>query len=568
MKTPGILTGAILGAALTLPVMAIMALGSILAGLAFLPFSLFDWLARFLPGPIITFGIDLIVGAISTFQLGPTSETAKTAEQIMSLGLLPLVGAIAGGLFFALRGRLDGKSAVGLPGLIVGGLVAFALILMFMAVPLTSAADAFSNILWYLGLFGLWGIVLSFVWQELYRRSESAASANAASAQALNRRQFLVQVGAATAVVTVAGSAMATLLNTGRDTVFSGDAEPIDPEATPQALANLPNAGDPVQPVPGTRPEVTPVRQHYRIDINTIPPVVDGETWRLKFTSALNESGEKETLREFTLDELMAFDQTDAYITMSCISNRVGGDLISTTRWTGVQFKTLLDEVGVPEGATHLWFTCADGFYECLDLALVEEDERIMLAYWWDGELLPQRNGFPLRIHIPDRFGMKQPKWITEIEFRDAYDDGYWVERGWDEEAIVRATSVIDTVAVGSVFEQDGRILVPVGGIAWAGDRGISSVQVRVDNGEWQAARVRSALSDRAWQLWRFEWEFQPGSHVFEVRCAETNLTPQLEGVRPVRPSGATGLHSKRETLPDSVENILAQSTAEATPGQ
>lgn len=567
MKNPRFLTGLLLGAIFMLPVMAVMALGAVVAGFAFLPFSLFDWLARYLPGPVITFGIDTIVSVITTFNLGPTSETAKTAEQLMSLGLLPAAGALAGGLFFLLRARLGGKSAVSLPGLIVGGSVGAAFVLMFLAVPLAGSADEFSNAVWFVGLFVLWGIALSYAWRILYATS-GGRTAEAAAAQALNRRQFLVQVGATTAVVTVAGSGLAALLNTGRDTVFSANGEAPDPQALAEAVANLPNAGDPVEPVPGTRPEVTPVSQHYRIDINTIPPVVDGETWRLKFTSTVNTGGEKEVLREYTLDELMAFDPIEAYITMSCISNRVGGDLISTTRWTGVPLKTLLDEVGVPEGATNLWFRCADGFYEDLDLRLVEADDRIMLAYWWDGELLPTRNGFPLRIHIPDRYGMKQPKWITELEFRDRYDEGYWVERGWDEEAIVRTTSVIDTVAAGSAYEQDGRVIVPVGGIAWAGARGISTVQVRVDGGEWQDARVRSAISDRTWQLWRFDWAFEPGTHVFEVRCAETNGTPQLEGVRPVRPSGATGLHSRRETLPSSADALLGQPAAEATPDQ
>ncbi|NIT62244.1 MAG: molybdopterin-dependent oxidoreductase, partial [Gammaproteobacteria bacterium] len=124
---------------------------------------------------------------------------------------------------------------------------------------------------------------------------------------------------------------------------------------------------------------------------------------------------------------------------------------------------------------------------------------------------LPQDNGFPLRIWIPDRFGMKQPKWITEIEVSDSYVEGYWVERGWDEVARTRTRSVIDTVAVEAAREVDGQRVVPIGGIAFAGARGISSVQVRVDGGDWQEAMLRTPLSEATWVIWRLDWPFEAG---------------------------------------------------------
>jgi hypothetical protein len=163
--------------------------------------------------------------------------------------------------------------------------------------------------------------------------------------------------------------------------------------------------------------------------------------------------------------------------------------------------------------------------------------------------MLPVGHGFPLRIWIPDHYGMKQPKWITSVEVTAEYREGYWVERGWDEEAQVKATSVIDTVATNARQESGGDTLIPVGGIAFAGAREVSSVEVRIDNGPWQQAQLRRPLSETTWVLWRFDWPFEPGDHTLEVRCAEGDGTPQIEAESEARPSGATGLHSQEVSL-------------------
>ncbi len=145
---------------------------------------------------------------------------------------------------------------------------------------------------------------------------------------------------------------------------------------------------------------------------------------------------------------------------------------------------------------------------------MIASDERIMLAYAWDGEPIPFDHGFPLRIWIPDRYGMKQPKWITGMEITEEYQEGYWVERSWSEVAQVKATSVIDTIAVNNIIKRDNQRLVPVGGIAFAGDRGISKVEVRVDGGIWELAQLRTPLSETTWVIWRYDWPFQEGEHI------------------------------------------------------
>ena len=144
---------------------------------------------------------------------------------------------------------------------------------------------------------------------------------------------------------------------------------------------------------------------------------------------------------------------------------------------------------------------------------------------------------------------MKQPKWITGVEIGSEYQDGYWVARSWSKDAIVNTTSVVDTVARLATYESGGENLVPVGGIAYSGARGISAVQVRVNGGPWTDAMLREPLSDTTWVIWRYDWPFQQGEHTFEVRCREADGTPQIEQSQPNRPNGATGIHSRTAKL-------------------
>jgi hypothetical protein len=244
------------------------------------------------------------------------------------------------------------------------------------------------------------------------------------------------------------------------------------------------------------------------------------------------------------MDDLRTkFTPVEQYITQGCISNRIAGGLISTVLWKGARMRDVLKEVDLPENVTHLMIRGADGFFETISLAEINSDPSIMLAYDWAGEPLPVRNGFPLRIHIPNRYGMKQPKWIINIEALDHDVDGYWVVRSWDKEAFVRATSVIDTVATENVITDGDKQLIPVGGIAWAGSRGISKVEVSVDDGEWVEAQLREPLSNETWVVWRYDWEFAAGAHQFAVRCTDGNGDIQITDRSPEHPSGATGIH-------------------------
>lgn len=541
MKKPGFWMGVGIGMLLTLPLIAIFYLGYQLAGLPFTPFVPLDWSTRSLPGPLVTAGVETMVSLLRALGLD-VSDTAKLAEQMTSVLMTLALGGVVGGLYFYGRKRLTQAAGSAWPGVAVGGGVGLLLLLMQLSLPGSSGADVMMTTVWTVGLYALWGLALGYAALRL----SVTDPALAASVQGVDRRTFLVQMGGAAAVITVAGAGIGALLSPRLPASASSGA----PEATPstEPLAALPNAGDPITPAPGTRAEITPVSQHYRIDINALPPVIAAAGYSLPFTSAL--AGGKATLKAYSLDELVnGFPAMDAYITMSCISNYVGGDLIGTTLWTGIPMQDVLEDVGVPDGATHLMMRAADGFDETVALDLIAGDPRVMLCYAWEGQPLAVEHGFPLRIHIPNHYGMKQPKWITEFEFLAQDAEGYWVRRGWDKQALVKTTSVIDTVAVESAVTSGEQTLIPIGGIAWSGDRGISKVEVQMDGGEWTEAQLRAPVSDRTWTIWRIDWPFSPGEHIFGVRATEGDGTPQIEAPANVHPSGATGYHTVRKAM-------------------
>jgi DMSO/TMAO reductase YedYZ molybdopterin-dependent catalytic subunit len=556
---PNVRTGALVGGLLTAPLIAVFYLASQAVGLPFIPFDLLDWAARTLPGDVITFGIDLIVSIIAAFNLGETSSAAKTAEHIMAIGGFWLLGVVAGAVLFAIL-RSRGSQQRTLPGLLMGIVLAIPILFISASVNTTATASPFISALWIIGAFMVWGVALNRVYADLNdmaARSKVPASATSPEAsdtqqpplhvkeqeirdgvERLDRRRFMIRLGGASAVITVIGAGLGALI------AASGESEPSVQSLAWSDKNPLPNADAALEPAPGTRPEFTKVANHYRIDINALPPILHEEDWSLTINGMVDNP------MVLTLDDLRNnYEPIDQFITLSCISNPVGGDLISTQRWTGVRLLDILREAGPTEGADYLYITCADGFYEYVARTMVVADQRIMLTYAWDDLPIPPEHGFPLRIYIPDLYGMKQPKWITGIELFPTDEQGYWVRRGWDEVARVRATSVIDTVAVDSVVTGNGGRLVPIGGIAFAGARGISKVEVRVDGGAWQEAQLREPISNLTWVIWRYDWPFQSGEHTFAVRCTDGRGMAQLEEYRDTRPSGATGIHTRRETL-------------------
>ena len=548
MKARTIALGALVGGLLVVPMVALMYLADQWLNLSFAPYDVFDWIARILPGPVVTFGIDLMIDSLQMVGLN-VADTAKTVEHIQAVLAFGIGGIVASGIVHLIVGRRPSTGGPAL-GLMVGAVLGLPIAIISATMTQVSTS-VFFIFFWVLGLFCIWGVVTVATARRLLPQfsltaDSSLAQTETRSVRVAGRRQFLIQIGAATATVTVVGAGLGRLLEIDERNQLEAELEAMK-ENMPQAplVVELPNEDDPIKPALGTRPEYTAVRDHYKIFIRSEPTVIDGETWTLPIT------GLADNPVNLTLSEIMTrYEPRNEFVTLSCISNRVGGPLIGTTHWTGASLKEILADVRPQGDARYLQITSADGFFETVDMDLIDSDERIMLAYNWDGKPIPFDHGFPLRIWLPDRYGMKQPKWITGIEVIGDYREGYWVERGWSEEALVRATSVVDTVAVDSLIEDGERKLVPIGGIAYAGARGISRVEVRIDDeANWHEADLRSPLSEVSWVIWRYDWPFEEGGHEFHVRCVEADGTPQIEEENPTRPDGATGIHTKSERL-------------------
>ena len=535
MKKLSLGIGVLVGGLLTAPLIGIMYLANQLVDSPFPPFDFFNWIARVLPGPLITIGIDAMIDTMLFLGMD-VADTAKTAERAMAVIQFLGMGIVITAIFFAIQ-RLRQQKANITSGLVLGALWGLPMIGITIAISQAEMLP-FVSILWLLFLFLAWGLAVNWVYGRLHPTPVEQEETK--SVEVLDRRQFLIKLGASTATLTVLGSGAGLLLNRGsqRQAEAALAATNAHNVESSTGLA-FPNSNDPIVPAPGTRPEYTPLKDHYKVFLETEPTYIEEADWTLPITGLIANP------LMLTRDDIVQnYESFDQYVTLNCISGRIGTTLIGTTLWTGVSVQDVLADANVSPNAKYLHIMSGDGFYETVDLELINNDRRIMFCHSWDGQPLPKDHGFPLRIWIPDRYGMKQPKWITSIEVTDEYKEGYWVERSWSELAQVQTTSVIDTVALDAIREENGQQVIPIGGIAFAGDRQISKVEVRVDGSAWQEAQLRSPLSETTWVIWRYEWPFVEGNHTFEVRCAEGDGTPQSEETRKNRPNGATGIHS------------------------
>lgn len=535
-----ILTSALLGALSSLTLIGMLSLGESQFGFPFVPFDIFDWMARALPGWVIGNVITLMVAVIRFLQgflpIGDISTTAKLAEQAVAL-----VQLIAGGALF---GAVLGWQASNLKRNLVtlgqiGGLLVLSLTLL-IEIALGNPQLSGVAIIWLILVFVAWGWGLAWLIQRIPPKE------TAADRPSLSRRQFLAVSGASLAVAAVGawgigkiygGSRLPAVANEPTPQPVSGD-DPFGAGLTsgpaaspsPQVLA----ARQPA--VNGTRPELTANDEFYRIDINTRPPQLDGNIWRLHVNGLVG------TELEMSLDDLRSLPAQTQILTMQCISNPIGGDLTSSSRWTGVRFMDVLASAGVKATAAGAYITSADGFYEFVTMEDIQ-DERCLLVYEMNGVALPYEHGFPLRVYIPNRYGMKQPKWIENIELVAERIPGYWVDRGWDREAYVNTVSVVDTVMVDPDQGEAGMALC--GGIAWASAKGISKVEVQVDSEAWaEAELINPPLSPLTWMLWRYSFPYESGGHTISVRAYDGSGELQVIERRSTAPSGATGIHS------------------------
>ncbi len=347
-----------------------------------------------------------------------------------------------------------------------------------------------------------------------------------------DRRRFLIASAG-----TIGGAVAATAVGRTLLDARHGD-EVVVVSRLPAALEPAPPlAAGQVLAVEGITPLVTVNDDFYRIDTALIVPRVRLDTWSLEVTGMVDRP------LAFTYDELLEMPLFEQHVTIACVSNRVGGDLVGNALWTGVRLRDVLDAAGVQEGATQIVGRSVDGFTAGFPTSwALEPGREAMIAVGMNREPLPVDHGFPARLIVPGLYGyVSATKWLAAIELTRREDvDGYWIPLGWAKDAPILTQSRIDVPA------HDARIPAgptEVAGVAWAPDRGVAGVEVRVDDGPWQPARTSRPISDATWVQWEFPWDATPGRHRLEVRATDGHGDTQTEERTDPDPDGARGHH-------------------------
>lgn len=363
-----------------------------------------------------------------------------------------------------------------------------------------------------------------------------ASPVSSPGASGVDRRRFLVVTGLTVAAGVVALATSRAVSAGNRVVSAARDALRL-PAASVTAPA-VPAGAD--LGVPGLASYVTPNDGFYRIDTALRVPQVDPDSWSLRVTGLVD------TPFELTFAELLDLPLVEHHLTLTCVSNGVGGDLVGNALWLGFPVRELLARAGVQDGADMVLSTSADGWTASTPLDVLQDPDReCLLAVGMNGEPLPAEHGFPARLVVPGLYGyVSATKWVTELKVTTFADDvAYWSTRGWSERGPVKLASRIDTPRAGSSVDAGP---VTVAGVAWAQHTGIDGVEVRVDDGPWEAATLAETVGPDTWRQWSFDWDAAgagSGDHVLSVRATDADGTVQTSTVAAPAPDGASGWH-------------------------
>ncbi|WP_309080730.1 molybdopterin-dependent oxidoreductase [Zhihengliuella sp.] len=369
--------------------------------------------------------------------------------------------------------------------------------------------------------------------------AEGAPAPSGTTAGGPDRRRFLRAVGLSAVAgvgLIVAGRAVAGIRH--------GVDAAREALKLPAAARKAPPLPSGVQaPVEGMPPFTTPNGEFYRIDTALAVPRVNPADWRLRITGLV----EREI--EMSFDELLAEDLVEADVTLTCVSNPVGGDLAGNARWLGVPVRRLLERAGVDPSADMVLSRSVDGFTAGTPLSALTDERNSLLAIGMNGEPLPEIHGFPVRMVVPGLYGyVSATKWLEELKVtRFADDTAYWTDRGWSAEGPIKLASRVD---VPRSFANVPAGQVTIGGTAWAQQRGISAVEVKIDDGDWVPAELAAAANEDTWRQWSFAWDdASPGRHEVSVRATDGDGVLQTSDRADPVPNGASGWHRIQFTV-------------------
>ncbi len=468
------------------------------------------------PSLVVSVGsliIDISPAALEDFAIGVFGTNDKLA---LVIGIVVVSGGV---------GAVIGVAALARPMIGVIGFVAFGVLGAYAATrdPLATP-----------GLAVIAAAVATYAGIAALRIMLRPGLAGTSEAPAPGRRAFLGAAGALTslAVASAVGGRVllerAAMVASGRDEV-----ELPDPETPAEPLTAAASLD-----VPGISSIVTPNDIFYRIDTALVTPRVDLDEWRLKITGMVDRP------YELNFAQLLGQPMREEFVTLACVSNQVGGNLIGNAKWLGTPLADVLNRAGVKDGATQIVGRSVDGFTVGFPTEVAFDGRQALVAVGMNGEPLPFDHGFPARLVVAGLYGyVSATKWLAEIELTtwDAFD-AYWIPKGWAKEAPIKTQSRIDVPAEGQVVRPGPR---PIAGVAWAQNRGIEKVEVQVGEGPWGEAQLSEPISKNTWRQWVYDWNATAGVHIVRVRATDSTGTTQTSDIEYPRPDGATGYHTR-----------------------
>jgi DMSO/TMAO reductase YedYZ molybdopterin-dependent catalytic subunit len=483
--------------------------------------------------PILAVGsaiVDLVPPGFKTLVI-ELFDTADKLVLFICLGLVVLVFAVVAGIVQSRKGRW-GEAVIALVAVIaIAAAVTRSGATPVHAIPtLAGAALGILTLRALIGRLELWRAADA----RLARPSVALPDFPSSVRPGVERRRFLrltIAIGVVSAVVG-AGARVATAAATAVSDLRTAVRLPRAATAAPAIPA------DATLDVEGITPFVTPNDAFYRIDTALQVPSVDPRDWTLRITGMVEQ--------DVTIDfeELLALPMQESLVTLACVSNEVGGGLIGNALWLGHPIRELLARARPMPGADMVLSTSIDGFTASTPLeVLLDKNTDALLAVGMNGEPLPLQHGFPVRMVVPGLYGyVSATKWVVSLEVTRFVDRvAYWTPRGWSERGPIKLSSRIDTPTARSRVPAG---TVAVAGVAWAQHIGVDRVEVRIDGGGWQEARLARAVTADHWLQWSYKWDAGAGDHEIEVRATDSDGLVQTAAKAPVTPNGATGLHS------------------------
>jgi DMSO/TMAO reductase YedYZ molybdopterin-dependent catalytic subunit len=370
---------------------------------------------------------------------------------------------------------------------------------------------------------------------ELWRLASTRKPARSASGTRLFERRSFLQLALGFGATSLVVGTGAQLISGASSAVAAVRQKIVLPKPA-KSLPPIPASAE--LDVPGISPYIVPASQFYRIDTALQVPSVDPTSWKLKI------GGMVENEVELSFAELLGLPLEEHIVTLTCVSQEVGGNLVGNALWLGYPIRKLLERAKPTAGADMVLSTSIDGFTASTPLPVLQDpNTAAILAVGMNGKPLPLEHGFPVRMVVPGLYGyVSATKWVVNLKVTTyAKDQGYWTPRGWSAKGPVKLSSRIDT-------PQDGRTVsagtVAIAGVAWFQHRGVSGVQVRIDDGPWQDAKLATVVTVDSWLQWSYAWDATKGNHTIAVRAIGADGEVQTAALADPAPNGSTGLHT------------------------